>query len=194
MSHELEEMRSQINILKEKLGKQAIVNEEHIRRSMKSNMSDMNRTVRATIATGVFAVVFCPIYFHLVGCSLTFILATGLMLAVCLVLTILQKINLGSLDMSKENLVAAAQKLSKVRTHYKDWYKIAIPMILIWLIWMLYEMIGILGLDTPSAIGFYVGVIVGCIIGGIIGGRINRKIVRQANEVLAQIEELQKDN
>jgi hypothetical protein len=29
------------------------------------------------------------------------------------------------------------------------------------------------------------------LIGGIIGSRINRKVVRQANEILAQIEELQ---
>ena len=36
MSNELEEMRSQISILKDKLGKQAIVNETHIRNSMKS--------------------------------------------------------------------------------------------------------------------------------------------------------------
>lgn len=193
MSHELEEMRSQISILKDKLEKQNIINDQHIRRSMKSKMSDINRTVRATIVAGVFATVFCPIYFHGMGCSLAFVLATGLMLAVCLVLTIMQKINLGRLDFSQENLVDAAQKLSKIRTHYKEWYKVAIPMILIWVGWMLYEMIGIWGLDTPYAIGFYSGVTVGVIVGGVIGAKINRKVVRQANEILSQIEELRKE-
>lgn len=193
MSQELEEMRSQIGIFKDKLEKQNIINEQHIRRSMKSKMSDLNRTVRATIVAGVFAAVFCPVYFHGMGCSLAFVLATGLMLAVCLGLTIVQKISLGRLDVSQENLVDAAQKLSKVRTHYKEWYKIAIPMIVIWVGWMMYEMVGVLGIDTPYAIGFYGGAAAGCVIGGIIGGRINRKVVRQANEILSQIEELRKE-
>ena len=193
MSNELEEMRSQISILKDKLEKQNIINEQHLRRSMKSMISDINRTVRATIVAGVFAAVFCPIYFHGMGCSLAFVLVTSLMLAVCLVLTIMQKIYLGRLDLSQDNLVDAAQKLSKVRTHYKEWYKIALPMIVIWMSWLLYEMIGTMGIDTPYAIWFYVGVVVGAVIGGFIGVRINRKVVRKANEILSQIEELRKE-
>ena len=115
------------------------------------------------------------------------------MLAVCLGLTIVQKINLGRIDVSQGNLVETAEKLSKVKTHYKEWYRVAIPMIIIWLSWTIYEMVGILGVDNPYAIGFYCGAGVGCIIGGIIGARINRKVVRHASEILAQIEELQKD-
>ena len=56
---------------------------------------------------------------------------------------------------------------------------------------MIYEMVKVLGVDSPMAIGFYSGAGVGLIIGGVIGARINRKVVRQANEILAQIEELQ---
>ena len=50
---------------------------------------------------------------------------------------------------------------------------------------------GDLGIDSPTAIGFYCGAGVGIIIGGIVGSRINRKVIRQANEILSQIEELQ---
>jgi hypothetical protein len=114
------------------------------------------------------------------------------MLAVCLGLTIIQKINLGKMsDLSQGNLVETAERLSRVRTHYKEWYKIAIPMILIWGGWMIYEMVNAIGVESPTAIGFYCGAGVGLIIGGILGARINRKVVRQANEILSQIEELQ---
>jgi hypothetical protein len=131
--------------------------------------------------------------FYINGCSLAFIIATAVMLAVCLGLTIVQKINLGRMmDLSQGNLVETAEKLSKVRTHYKEWYKIAIPMIIVWGGWMIYEMVNVLGVDSPTAIGFYCGAGVGLIIGGIIGARINRKVVQQANEILAQIEELQR--
>ena len=192
LSHELEQMRTQIGMLKQKLEQQAIVNDTHIRNSMKSKISDLNRTILGTIFAGIFAVIFAPVTFYVQGCSLIFVIATAIMLAVCLGLTIVQKINLGSMmDLSQDNLVETARKLSKVRTHYKEWYKIAIPMILVWGGWMIYEMVQVLGIESPTAIGFYCGAGVGLIIGGIIGSRINRKVVRQANEILAQIEELQ---
>lgn len=192
LSHELEQMRTQIGMLKQKLEQQAIVNDTHIRNSMKSKISDLNRTIGATIFAGIFAVIFAPMTFFIQGCSLTFIIATAVMLAVCLGLTIVQKMNLGKMmDLSQGNLVETAEKLSKVRTHYKEWYKIAIPMILVWGGWMIYEMVQVLGIESPTAIGFYCGAGVGLLIGGIIGARINRKVVRQANEILAQINELQ---
>ena len=192
LSHELEQMRTQIGMLKQKLEQQAIVNDTHIRNSMKSKISDLNRTILGTIFAGIFAVIFAPVTFYVQGCSLIFVIATAIMLAVCLGLTIVQKINLGSMmDLSQDNLVETARKLSKVRTHYKEWYKIAIPMILVWGGWMIYEMVNTIGIESPTAIGFYCGAGVGLLIGGIIGCRINRKVVRQANEILAQIEELQ---
>ena len=192
VSHELEQMRSQIGMLKQKLEQQTIVNERHIRNSMKSKISDLNRTVRGTIFAGIFAVLFAPMTFYIQGCSLLFVIGTAVMLAVCLGLTIVQKINLGRMtDLSQSNLIETAEKLSRTRTHYKEWYKIAIPMLLGWVGWMIYEMVNAIGIESPTAIGFYCGAGVGLIIGGVIGARINRKVVQQANEILAQIEELQ---
>lgn len=192
LSHELEQMRSQIGMLKQKLEQQAIVNDTHIRNSMKSKISDLNRTVLGTIFAGIFAVIFAPMTFYIQGCSLLFVIGTAVMLAVCLGLTIAQKINLSRMtDLSHSNLVETAEKLNKTRTHYKEWYRIAIPMILVWVGWMIYEMVNTIGIESPTAIGFYCGAGVGLLIGGIIGSRINRKVVRQANEILAQIEELQ---
>lgn len=193
VSHELEQMRSQIGMLKQKLEQQTIVNERHIRNSMKSKISDLNRTVRGTIFAGIFAVLFAPMTFYIQGCSLLFVIGTAVMLAACLGLTIVQKINLGRMtDLSQSNLIETAERLSRTRTHYKEWYKIAIPMLLAWVGWMIYEMVNAIGIESPTAIGFYCGAGAGLIIGGVIGARINRKVVQQANEILAQIEELQR--
>ena len=191
ISHELEEMRAQLGTLKEKLEKQTIINESHIRNSMKSKMSDINRTMTGTIAAGIFALVYCTWYFSYQGCSLAFVIATAVMLAVCLGLTIAQKVSLGRIDFSRGNLVETAEKLGKIKKHYQDWYKIAIPMIIVWLGWTVYEMSEIIGLDTPMGIGFCCGAGIGAIIGGIIGVRINKKVVRKATEILDQITELQ---
>ena len=191
ISHELEEMRSQINILKDKLEKQNIINEQHLQRSMKSKMSSINRTIAGTIAAGAFALPYCTWFFYSQDLSMLFIVATAVMLTVCLGLTILQQIRLRKLDFSGRNLVETAEQLSKVKKHYSEWHRIALPMVIIWLGWLMYEMINKMG-NEPYIIGFCCGAAAGGIIGGIIGFRINRKVIRKTGEILEQIEELQK--
>lgn len=191
ISHELEEMRVQLGMLKDKLEKQTIINETHIRNSMKSKMSDINKTVTGTIIAGVFALCYSTWFFYWQDFSLAFVIATFVMLAVCLGITIAQRVILGKMDFSQGNLVETAEKLSKIKKHYQDWYKIAIPMIIVWFGWMMYEMLSIHGLESPIAIGFCCGALIGGVIGGIIGMRINRKVAHKATEILDQIAELQ---
>lgn len=193
ISHELEEMKIQIDNLKKKLEDQTIVNEKHIRNSFRTKISDINRTVTMTIITGILALVYCTWFFHFKGLSLAFTIATGLMLAVCVLLTLIQKIQLSRIDISAGNLVETARDISKIRTHYKDWYKTAIPMIIIWFGWMTYEILTRFEM-TPMTIGFLSGAATGGILGGIIGGRINKKIINRTEELLGYIEELQKEN
>ena len=193
ISQELEEMRSQISLLKDKLEKQNIVNEQHIRRSMKSKMSSINRTIAGTIIAGSFALPYCTWFFWSQDLSKLFIVATAIMLAVCLGLTILQQVRLKNLDFSDSNLVETAEELSKVKKHYSEWKWVALPMIIIWLGWLMYEMINNMGTE-PYVIGFCCGAAVGAIIGGIIGFRINRKVIRKTGEILEQIEELQRES
>lgn len=192
ISQELEEMRSQIDILKNQLEKQVIVNDSHIRNSMKSKASDINRTVGATIFLGTLALVYCTWFFYSQGLSLLFVIATSIMLATCIILTIAQKAVLGKLDFSSDNIVETAKILGKIKTHYSEWHRIAIPMILIWFGWLIYEVISTLG-PSPMTIGFCCGAFIGGILGGIMGFRINRKVVRKASEILSQIAELQNE-
>lgn len=193
ISHELEEMKIQIDNLKKKLEDQTIVNEKHIRNSFRTKISDINRTVTMTVIAGIIALVYCTCFFHFKGLSLAFTIATGLMLAVCVLLTLIQKIQLSRIDISAGNLVETARDISKIRTHYKDWYKTAIPMIIIWFGWMTYEILTRFEM-TPMTIGFLSGAATGGILGGIIGGRINKKIINRTEELLGYIEELQKEN
>ena len=193
ISHELEEMKIQIDNLKKKLEDQTIVNEKHIRNSFRTKISDINRTVTMTVIAGILALVYCTWFFHFKGLSLAFTIATGLMLAVCVLLTLIQKIQLSRIDISAGNLVETARDISKIRTHYKDWYKTAIPMIIIWFGWMTYEILTRFEM-TPMTIGFLSGAATGGILGGVIGGRINKKIINRTEELLGYIEELQKEN
>ena len=189
-SQELEEMRSQVAILKQKLDKQAIISDSHIRNSMKSKRADMTRIVAGTIVAGALALPYCTLAFYNLGFSWLFIGATDIMLAVCLGLTIIQNITLKKLDFTQGNLVDVAEKLNKVKTHYHEWIKVAIPMIRIWVAWLAYEVLTKMEAG-PMQMGFLSGVAVGIVLGGIFGYRTNRKIVAKSTEILDQIKELQ---
>lgn len=191
ISNELEQMRSQINILKDKLEKQNIVNEKHIRNSMKSKMSSINRTIAGTIVAGALALPFCTWFFWSQEMSILFVVTTAIMLAVCLGLTISKQVILKRLDFSSGNLVEVAQKLEGIKKYYQDWIKIGIPMILIWFSWFIYEIISNLGV-SPMTMGLCTGALIGGLIGGFIGFRIDHKVIRKTAEILEQIEELQK--
>ena len=191
ISHELEEMRTQISILKQQLEKQTIVNENHIRLSMKSKAGDLNRTIRLTVGGGIFALIYCPIVFAHLGCSVPFVIVTTVILAICLILTIRQKVVLGRLDFSQGNLVEIAQSLGNIRKHYIRWTRMFAPAIIIlWYAWCMYEFVY---MDSAGGMVICICGTIGGIIGGIIGVSINRKVVRKADEILSQIEELQKD-
>ena len=191
-SQELEEMREQVAILKKKLDKQTIISDTHIRNSMTSKRSDMTRTITATIIAGLFAVPYCTWIFCKFGFSPYFIIATDIMLAVCIGITIRQRYTLKNLDFTQGNLVDVAEQLNKVKSHYHEWIKIALPMIILWESWMAYEALTRME-PSPILMGFLSGAGIGIIIGGFIGYRINKKIVRKSTEILKEIEELQKD-
>ena len=189
-SQELEEMRSQVAILKKKLDKQAIINDTHIRNSMKSKRSDMTRIIAATIVVEILSMPYCTWIFYKFGFSLYFIIATDIMMAVCIGLTIKQRYALKNLDFSQGNLVHVAEKLNKVKTHYHEWIKTALPIILVWVAWLVYETLT--GMEpSPMQMGFLTGAVAGVIVGGFCGYSINRKIVSKSTEILNQIQELQ---
>lgn len=188
----MEEMRSQISLLKDKLEKQNIINEQHIRRSMKSKMSDLSRTMAITVFAGVFALAYCTWFFLSQGLSCAFVIATAVMLVVCVGLTILQRVRLANMDFSSSNLVDAAQTLAKVKKHYREWHWVAIPILVVWFSWLIFEIISTMGTDS-YVIGFCCGALTGGVIGSIIAFRINRRMVRKMSEILDQIDELRQE-
>lgn len=190
ISHELDEMRSQINLLKEQLEKQTIVNDRHILHSMKAKASDMSRIIRRSIGGGIFAILYCPMILLMYDFSTAFIIVTFVMLAVCCALTVYQYLYLKKLDFSQGNMVEIAKAVGKLRKHYGQWTKILAPLLIIpWTGWFMYEAWSMnSGVDGMI---FCIGALVGGVIGVIIGYSMNRKVISKADEILSQLEELQ---
>ena len=185
--YELEQMREQLNLLNEKLDKQRIFNNKVLIDSANKSISKLNGSGKFYIICGVFALLYCPFVFSNLGFSPEFVWGTVAMLAVCLGYTIYLHHGLRSIDMTHQNIVELSQKVLRLRKGYANWLYVGFSMIVVWFYFLYQEVVVII--DNPQ--GFLVAVVVGGVIGGIIGLTRHFKVVRDADELLEQIRELQ---
>ena len=82
---ELEEMRAQINLLKEKLEKQGIVNSHLLQQSMKAKVSQIHRQGWKSVACGLVAIVAFAFNYVLGSLSLPFVIASILLMLFCII-------------------------------------------------------------------------------------------------------------
>ena len=113
------EMQQQLQMLKEKLENQKIVNDRILRRSFSQSASRLKFKASVPIIAGVVAIICSPAFFQL-GISLPFVIATCVMMLVCIVVTIIYNQRIPRTD---RDLVSAAEDLRRFRKLNADWIK-----------------------------------------------------------------------
>lgn len=186
---ELEQMREQLSLLREKLKQQEIVNEKAIVQSIKSGVSSINRRGVWHTVIGLFAVPFCCYVFAGLGLTDDFVWGTGIMLAVCVLATIYAHFGLNMINVSRDNVAQVGLRTLRLRKIYKMWYYFAIPMILVWG-YFLYCELALLITDEQHLRGVLLSGLIGGAIGGAIGMRMHFKTLRDVDEVIDHIREL----
>ena len=187
-SRELMEMKEQLAILIKKLEKETIVNDRLMRRATKEKISKMQR--RALIK-GIGLGLCIPYVIgvcHLVGLSLWLCGFTVLILLIALYYDYRIHRNIHSDEAMYGNLLDVRKKVLRIKQAYKDWLKFSIPILIIWLIYFLYESFQLPDIPKES---IFIGSIFGGSIGGFIGFLQYKKMQRDADEILEQIEEMQ---
>ena len=183
---ELNEMKEQIALLRKKLEKEEIVNEELIRKSMHDKLKAVKRRSYILCAVAIGA---CPLWatstfaFH----SLWFKWVAIAFMLIGVAYEIYCNQLLSTQNYISGNLVDEARKLNRYKQLCRLWHRFGISFLCIWLPWFVYE--------ATSYAGFYinnilVGGLIGGTIGGVIGWKIYRKGQKAVNEVISQIEEL----
>ena len=186
---DLENMRQQMTTLKNKLNHQEIVNDRLIRRSMRNEVNTIARRYYIIMAVGLFMVPYgywC--FVKLTGLSIFFWIVTSIFMLVCAGATYytLRKIN--DPNMMNRNLVEARKKVASAKKFEVNWLFFAIPAVVLWLGWFLYEVYQIHGGAIGN--GFFWGGCIGGIIGAICGLSLNFKTQRQFQDIIDQIEDL----
>lgn len=189
MSNELESMKAQLGLLKEKLEKQEIVKQQHLRKAIKGKLGEINKIAVRMMLVGLFAILYSTWWLNHFGFSVYLQAGTFLMLAFSTIATFVQHKNLLAAKELSADLVKETFDLVKLKKRYNQWLYLAIPMVLVWLSLMVYEIANVIAIKEFAAT-LIAGAAIGAVIGGIVGIKIHYRTIRKIDEMLAQIKEL----
>jgi hypothetical protein len=108
---------------------------------------------------------------------------------VCIAATLLTNQHIPGMD---NDLVTAAEELRKYKKIHAEWIKFALPVLAVWIGWLIWEAVKTEGLTGAPLYGFLAGITVGIALGLVIGFKLRREQLNAADELLAQLTELKK--
>ena len=191
--NELNEMREQLATLKKQLNTQEIINDRLIKEAMGRKLSALNNSA---IWICIVCLAMIPLgYFNFqrMGHSEAFCIATSALFLICLIAMIVSHYRIHKRDVFSGNLVTVYKEVARMKKIYKSWHYWSIPMLIVWFGWMEYELyLNQANEDITALLMISASGIFGGIIGGIIGLRIHKRTLRTADDLLRQIEELQR--
>ncbi len=182
----LNEMQQQLRQMKEKLEGETIVNEKILRNAYRKTLGSLQRKALRQTIIGIVAMLLSLNLLN-VGFSIPFVIATEVMLAFCLAATIIINNRLPKMD---TDLVTAAKGIVRFRKGYANWLWIGIPLLILWLGGMVYEIMKNEAFPSEAKYAMLIGLGVGIVIGGAIGLILRHNILSKSDETLAQIKDL----
>ena len=187
--NELDDMRQQINALRDKVNEQGRLNESLVIKTIQGKM----RGVHRTILTLAVMVLFCiPLYIWMKyeeNLSWPLIIATIVMMVGSIVSDFfINRINVSHMG---DDLVETARKLTQMKKNRRLAQKIGIGVAIVWFIRFVYEFYNShLDQGVAYALGYITPLIIAAIIGVVIGLIIFHKMQRANDEMINHINEL----
>ena len=182
----LKEMQQQMQLLKDKLDKQTIVNEQMMRKAYAGGIKNLRSNYSVKTIAAVAAMLGCPSFYN-VGCSLTFVIFSELIMLIALGIVIYTNTLIPKMD---DDLLTAAGNLTHFKKINAEWHKYGILVLVLWLGWLVVELFS----GEVTTIGIYAmtaGIVLGLTIGMTLGLKIRRNIKKGIDELLAQIKDMQ---
>lgn len=183
----LNEMQQQMQLLKDKLSKQTIVNEQMMRNAFGRGIKDLRSNYSVKTIAAIAGMLGCP-SFYILGCSLYFVIFGELMMLIALVANICANRLIPKMD---DEVLIAAQNLTRFKKINAEWIKYGIPVMVVWLGWLIVELFSGEEFTAGQAYSMIGGIAASLTVCMCIGLRIRREIMRGVDELMAQIKEMQ---
>ena len=185
----LREMQQQMQQLREKLNKEQIINERLLQKSCRQTVDRLKFKSNLPIVFAIIAILCSPAYLSF-GISPWFLIFTCVLMLVSIVATILTNRHIPQMD---KDLVTATNELTRYKKIHAEWLKYSIPALIVWLGCLIWDFLKNQTISKVEFYGFIAGISTGLILGLILGLKIRRDQLNAADELISQIEELQKD-
>lgn len=185
---ELDDLRQQIEDLKNKVNKQGRLNEELVKKAIQGKMRGVHGII---LKLAIVAVLCIPLYIMMkyqVGLSWPLTIFT----IVFMLASVTSDYFINRIDVSHmgDDMVGTAAKLVKMKRNRVIGQRIGIGVALLWLAWFCYEYFMLNSVYGTEAAWFsMIGILIGALIGGLIGILIFNKMQRANDEMIDQINE-----
>lgn len=184
---DLQEMREQLAILKQKLDNESIVNEHLMREVTRQKVRRLNRNVWQEGLSCLFVITFGSYAFCQLGLSYWFIGATVVLMLVCFLATFIPHRRIKMNEIMSGDLLSVAKQIRKLKHFYQEWLKYGIPAVIVWVGWFAFEVFQSYD-NWKLALSIIIGCIVGACAGGLIGYKHHRQLVGEMDELIHDIE------
>ena len=188
--NELDDLRQQLNAIKNKVEQDGRVNEELVMKVLQDKMKSVHRTICKVAAMGIAVI---PIYIMMkyqVGLSWPLVIFTIVMLLGFITFDYL--INRIDVKHMGDDLVETARKLSQMKKNRSISQKVGLALCIPWLVWFGYEFYqhNLETFGEQTALATFLPIGIGAIVGALIGISVYRKMQRANDEMIDQINEL----
>lgn len=184
---ELNEMRNQLCLLKQKLNEQEIVNEKLMRKVTSERLSKINREGKIYSIIAAICVPINYLILQMAGTSTAFNIVTILYLLVCIGVSVYSRRGINPEDVINGNLVTTKKKMLSYKTLCNKWLIGVTPFLLVWFGWFMYELAAD---DSDFNTGAIVGGCVGAVVGTICGIIYHKKSMKNIDSAIQEITEL----
>jgi F0F1-type ATP synthase assembly protein I len=185
----LREMQQQMQQLREKLNKEQIINERLLQTSCRQTVDRLKFKSNLPIVFAIVAILCSPAYLSF-GLSPWFLILTCVLMLVSIVATILTNRHIPQMD---KDLVTATNELTRYKKIHAEWLKYSIPALIVWVGCLIWDFLRNQTISKVEFYGFIAGISTGLILGILLGLKVRRDQLNAADELISQIEELQKD-
>lgn len=185
------EMKEQLSLLIKKLDKETIVNERMIRRSMKEKADRLNRRL---IVESLVALIMIPFFIcvlpNLSKVSMPFCIFSAGFFVLAILYDFYMYLRFRPRKFIEGNMIEARRDTLNFKKQTLRWtYCIGIPFLVVYIAWFVYEKMQYYQGEILKIV--LVSALIGFLIGGAIGINIFLKTLRETDEILMQIEELE---
>lgn len=193
MDFELDEMRQQMAILKNKLDNQTIVNDRLIRRAVKNSVSTINKRY---LVISIIAFAMIPYgywaFVKLNGLSIPLWIAMSVIMLAVIGFCIYNGHEMRKNDFVSDNLLDTKRKTLKAQKRDAMWPYFGIPVAIGWAAWVGWEMTQKLEGDFLK---YFIPWFIICVTAGaLIGLKVHFKTQRHFRDILEQIEDVEDEN